>query len=90
MVNDMGQLAVTKGKVCQLDPRAKALRIQNDCAAQCTFRTFDVAALYLTLSDQRKQRRIIAGPLPYSMRRCSSSHVLRALSQMLALQLTGA
>src|SRR5882672_4656696 len=33
---------------------------------------------------------IIAGALPYSMRRCSSSQVFRALSQMLALQLTGA
>jgi len=32
---------------------------------------------------------IIAGELPYSMRRCSSSHVFRALSQILALQLTG-
>src|SRR5258708_6675928 len=33
--------------------------------------------------------RIIAGGLPNSIRRCSSSQVLRALSQMLALQLTG-
>jgi len=35
------------------------------------------------------ESRIIAGELPNSMRRLLSSHVFRALSQMLALQLIG-
>src|SRR5579859_7095604 len=34
-------------------------------------------------------RRMTGEPLPYSMRRCSSSQVLRASEQMLAWQLTG-
>src|SRR6266850_5465068 len=36
------------------------------------------------------ERRIMAGPTPYSIRRLLSSQVLRALSQMLAWQLIGA
>src|SRR5262249_42758801 len=34
-------------------------------------------------------KRMAGAPLPYSMRRCSSSHVFRASEQMLAWQLTG-